>query len=60
MLAGGAAAGVSHGVSIEDPYDTLSLVPTVLHLMGREEPDLPGMQIREAFNAERTNEIGPQ
>ena len=43
---------------IEEPYDTLSLVPTVLRLMGREEPKLPGIQIREAFNLEQTNEIG--
>jgi hypothetical protein len=60
MLAGGAEAGISHGVSIEEPYDTLSLVPTVLRLMGREEPKLPGIQIREAFNLEQTNEIGPR
>jgi len=60
MLAGGAAAGLRHGVSIEEPYDTLSLAPTLLGLMGREEPDLSGMQIEEVFNAEQTNEIGPR
>ena len=60
MLAGGAAAGIRHGVSIEEPYDALSLAPTLLGLMGREEPDLPGIQIREALNAEQTDETGPQ
>ena len=60
MLAGGAAAGIRHGVAIDEPYDTLSLAPTLLGLMGREEPDLPGIQIREAFNSEQTDHTGPQ
>ncbi len=48
MMAGGAATGVSRGVSVHEPYDTLSFVPSLLALMGRCEPDLPGVYIREA------------
>ena len=48
MMAGGNASGVGRGVSIAEPYDSLSLVPTLLALMGRCEPDLPGVRIRHA------------
>jgi hypothetical protein len=47
MFAGGARTGVPAGVSIATPYDSLSFVPTILALMGRDEPDLPGPVIRE-------------
>ena len=43
MAAGGAKTGIPHGLTIENPYDSLSFVPTVLALMGKvnaqNEPD---------------------
>lgn len=39
MFAGG---GIPEGRHIAEPYDSLSFLPTVLNLMGRPEPDLPG------------------
>jgi hypothetical protein len=53
MLAGGADTGVPRNLVIEEPYDSLSFVPTVLELMGlpRETPPLPGRPIRELMPA---------
>jgi hypothetical protein len=42
MFAGGAATGIPQGKQIEEPYDSLSFVPTILELLGRPEADLPG------------------
>ena len=39
MLAGGANTGIPHNLEIEEPYDGLSFVPTVLYLMGRVNAD---------------------
>jgi hypothetical protein len=47
LLAGGSGTGVRQGIAVEEPYDSLSLVPTLLGLMGRCDPDLPGELIRE-------------
>ncbi len=47
MFAGGADTGIPHGARITEPYDSLSLVPTILTLMNLTEPDLPGPVIRE-------------
>jgi len=49
MLAGGSESGTPRGMVIEEPYDSLSFVPTILELMGfpRETPPLPGRPIRE-------------
>jgi hypothetical protein len=47
MFAGGKATGLKPGLRIDTPYDSLSLVPTVLTLMGKSEPDLPGPVIQE-------------
>ena len=44
LFAGG---GVPRGLRVERPYDSLSLVPTVLTLLGKPEPDLPGPVIEE-------------
>jgi len=44
MMAG---AGIPAGLEIERPYDSLSFVPTMLHLLGRDERDLPGRAITE-------------
>ncbi|MBZ5635422.1 MAG: alkaline phosphatase family protein [Acidobacteriia bacterium] len=47
LFAGGKDTGLPAGLRVETPYDSLSLVPTILQLMGRPEPDLPGPVIRE-------------
>ena len=47
MFAGGADTGIPRGVRIAEPYDSLSLVPTILRLMNRAEPGLPGPVIRQ-------------
>src|SRR5581483_7716621 len=47
MFAGGAETGIPRGARIADPYDSLSLVPTILTLMNRQEPNLPGPVIKE-------------
>jgi hypothetical protein len=47
LFAGGKDTGIPPGVRVETPYDSLSFVPTVLDLMGRSEPDLPGPVIQE-------------
>jgi hypothetical protein len=46
MFAGGKETSIPAGVNIAEPYDSLSFVPTVLALMGRPEPDLPGPVIK--------------
>ncbi len=65
LLAGGAHTNVPHGLTIEEPYDSLSFVPTMLTLTGEFEanaarpslvdfsPDVslfPGRVINELFN----------
>jgi hypothetical protein len=49
MLAGGAETGIPRGLVIEEPYDSLSFVPTILELMDlpRGLLRLPGRPIRE-------------
>jgi hypothetical protein len=47
LIAGGKDTGIPQGVRIETPYDSLSFAPTILSLMGRPEPDLPGPLIQE-------------
>ena len=47
MLAGGASTAIPRGAHIAAPYDSLSFLPTVLTLMHRAEPDLPGTPISE-------------
>ncbi len=49
MLAGGADTSVPRKLVIEEPYDSLSFVPTILDLMGLppQTPALPGRPIRE-------------
>ncbi|MEO5925049.1 MAG: alkaline phosphatase family protein [Bryobacteraceae bacterium] len=46
MFSGGKETGIPSGAHIAEPYDSLSFVPTVLNLMGRPEPDLPGPIIK--------------
>jgi hypothetical protein len=47
LIAGGKETGLPKGLRIETPYDSLSFVPTILSLMGKEEPALPGPVIAE-------------
>jgi len=47
MFAGGKDTGIPHGLHVKTPYDSLSLVPTILTLMGTPEPTLPGPVIKE-------------
>lgn len=35
MLAGGSKTGIPRGLAVEEPYDGMSFVPTLLRLMGR-------------------------
>jgi hypothetical protein len=44
MFAGG---DIPKGLQVSTPYDSLSLIPTILTLLGRPERDLPGPVIRE-------------
>jgi hypothetical protein len=43
MLAGGSATSIPKGLAVDEPYDSLSVMPTILALMGRidsqNEPD---------------------
>jgi hypothetical protein len=49
MLAGGEETPVRRGVVTEEPYDSLSFVPTILEMMGKNEDarKLPGRPVRE-------------
>jgi len=47
LMAGGKDTGIPAGLRVETPYDSLSFMPTILSLMGRAEPDLPGPMITE-------------
>jgi hypothetical protein len=47
MFSGGEDTGIPRGLRVLEPYDSLSLVPTILTLMGKPEPALPGPVIRE-------------
>ncbi|MEQ1887073.1 MAG: alkaline phosphatase family protein [Bryobacteraceae bacterium] len=49
LFAGGAETGIPKGLKISTPYDGLSFLPTVLRMMGRPEPELPGPVIEEVF-----------
>ncbi|MFM2123882.1 MAG: Type phosphodiesterase / nucleotide pyrophosphatase [Acidobacteriota bacterium] len=47
LFAGGAETGIPRGAHVTEPYDSLSFVPTILQLLNRPEPDLPGPVIKE-------------
>jgi hypothetical protein len=57
MLAGGEETPVRRGLVVEEPYDSLSFVPTILEMMGKNKDArlLPGRPVREllapAFDA---------
>ena len=66
MMAGGNKTGIPRGLEITEPYDSLSMMPTILRLMGRiddenrPDPELyklgyrrfPGRLIREIVNGQ--------
>jgi hypothetical protein len=66
MMAGGDKTGIPRGLGITEPYDSLSLMPTILRLMGRidetNQPDaelykmgyrrFPGRVITEIVNGQ--------
>jgi hypothetical protein len=35
MIAGGDSTGIPRGLAVEQPYDSLSFMPTILKLMGK-------------------------
>jgi hypothetical protein len=39
MFAGGEATGISRGLAVTEPYDSLSVVPTILALTGKLQSD---------------------
>ena len=39
MLAGGSKTGIPKGLEIDEPYDSLAVMPTILRLMGRVDLD---------------------
>ena len=65
MLAGGDATGIPRGLSVEEPYDSLSFMPTMLTLTGQLEDNsrpvpvlwrrgfrpFPGRVVRELLDA---------
>ena len=55
MIAGGRDSGIPRGLTVEEPYDSLSFVPTILALLGRsaEAAKLPGPVIPEVLRSAR-------
>jgi len=51
LFAGGDGTGIPRGLRVAAPYDSLSFAPTILALMGRRDPTLPGPLIRELVSA---------
>jgi hypothetical protein len=48
MIAGGEKTGIPRGRVVEEPYDGLSFVPTVLRLMGKvDENNEPSQELRQ-------------
>jgi len=47
MVAGGSRTGIPRGLAVEQPYDSLSLMPTVLRLMGKiDDQNRPNAQMK--------------
>ena len=53
LVAGGSQTGIPHAAVVEEPYDSLSFVPTVLELMEKNQSarNLPGRPIKELLTA---------
>ncbi len=46
MFTGGKNTGIPRGLHVKTPYDSLSLVPTILTLMGAPDPPSPAPSSR--------------
>ncbi|MBV9216493.1 MAG: alkaline phosphatase family protein [Acidobacteria bacterium] len=47
MIAGGAKTGIPRGLEITEPYDSLSLAPTLFRLMGKiDEKNVPDAELK--------------
>ena len=57
LFAGGADTGIPRDQRVEEPYDSLSFVPTILDLMGmhKEAATLPGHPIAEVLPEQAPN-----
>ncbi len=53
-----AGPGVPEGRVVEEPVGTLDVAPTLLRLLGREAPDLPGRDLRPALAGKRLSAEG--
>ncbi len=51
LFAGGDDTGIPKSLRVSQPYDSLSLVPTILTLMGKPDPTLPGPVITQIIAA---------
>jgi arylsulfatase A-like enzyme len=47
MFAGGENTGVPQGIAIEEPYDSLDLMPTLLQLTGEAEQGQPNSELSQ-------------
>ena len=47
MFAGGDNTGVPRGVAIDEPYDSLDLIPTLLQLTGDANRGQPGSELAQ-------------
>lgn len=57
LFAGGADTGIPRHLQVEEPYDSLSFVPTILDLMGMQADaaNLPGRPIEELLPTDPPN-----
>jgi hypothetical protein len=51
LFAGGSETGIPKGLREDQPYDSLSLVPTLLNLLGKPDVTLPGPLIESIVRA---------
>lgn len=48
MIAGGTKTGIPRGLAVEQPYDSMSFMPTILRLMGKiDDENVPNAEMRE-------------
>jgi hypothetical protein len=48
MIAGGVSTGIPRGMAVEQPYDSMSFMPTILRLMGKiDDENVPNAEMRE-------------
>ena len=61
LFAGGADTGIPRHRQIQEPYDSLSFVPTILDLMGMhaEAAKLPGRPVQEVLTGTQQLASGP-